>query len=136
MPERYEIVPIGRVRSPFRDPGEAPRQGREAAVESIIEVEPAYLEALEGVDQWERLMVVCWLHRADRGRLKVHPRMNPKNPLTGVFATRSPSRPNPLAIYTADLLEVRGTALRVRGLDALDGTPVVDIRPHISRLDE
>jgi L-fuculose-phosphate aldolase len=136
MAERYEIVPIGRVRSPFRDPGEAPRQGREAAVEATIEVEPAYLDALEGIDRWKKLLIVCWLHRADRGRLKVRPRLNPDNPLTGVFSTRSPSRPNPLAIYTADLLEVRGTALRVLGLDAVDGTPVVDIRPHISRLDD
>lgn len=136
MKELYSLVPVGRVRSTFVTTGEAPHQGRDEAAEAVIEVEPRYREALEGIERWERLQIVCWLHRADRTALRVHPRSNPDNPLTGVFSTRSPLRPNPLALYTADLLEVRGTALRVRGVDAIDGTPVVDIRPHIPRLDD
>ncbi len=135
MSDSFPLVPVGRVRSPWATPAEAPHQGRERGAESVIEVDPAFADALDGVEGLERLIVVCWLHLAARDRLKVHPRGDPRNPLTGVFATRSPLRPNPLSVCTVELLERRGTTLRVRGLDAVDGTPVVDIRPYAPRLD-
>lgn len=136
MGETFTVVPVGRVRSPVTSPREAPHQGRDAGTEVFIDVDPAYAEALEGVREGGKLIVVCWLHLAERGRLKVHPRGDPARPLTGVFATRSPLRPNPLALYTVELLERRGATLRVRGVDAVDGTPVLDIRPHAPRLDD
>jgi L-fuculose-phosphate aldolase len=134
--ESYPVVPIGTVRSAVTDPGDSPRQGRDTGMEAILEIDPAYTEALSGIGENRRLLVICWLHLAERGRLKVHPRGDPANPARGVFATRSPLRPNSFAIYTVDLLDVRGTSLRVRGIDAVDGTPVLDIRPHRSRLDD
>jgi L-fuculose-phosphate aldolase len=133
--ESYSVVPIGKVRSALTDPADAPRQGRDTGTEATLEIDPAYAEALSGIEENERLLVVCWLHLAGRGRLKVNPRGDPASPARGVFATRSPLRPNPFAIYTVELLEVRGTSLRVRGVDAVDGTPVLDIRPHRPSLD-
>lgn len=132
----YRVVPIGFVRSPFTSPGDAPPQGRDADAECLIEVLDAYGEALEGLSSRERIQVVCWLDRAARDALRVRPRGDPAAPLTGVFATRTPHRPNPIAVYVARLLEVRGTVLRVSGLDALDRTPVLDLKPHVPRLDE
>ena len=131
----YELVPIGRVRSPVASVEEAPRQGRDAGTVAEVQILPQYAEALAGIERWARVRVTCWLHRASRDVLGVHPRGDPSSPLTGVFATRSPSRPNPLAVYTVDLLERRDTTLVVAGIDAVDGTPVVDIRPHVPRLD-
>lgn len=136
MDESYHLVPIGHVRSAVTEPGEGPRQGREAGTEVTVEVLPAYREALDGLAGGRQVVVVCWMHRARRDLLKVRPRGDASRPLTGVFTTRSPHRPNPLAVYTADLLEVSDTALRLRGVDAVDGTPVVDLRPHIHRLDD
>lgn len=134
--EGFQVVPIGVVRSPYRNPEEAPSQGREGAVEATIEIDGAYRQGLEGLEGRDRVVVVCWLDRAPRDVLRVRPRRDPTAPLTGVFATRSPARPNPLAVYVARLLEVRGGTLRVTGLDALDGTPVVDLKPFVARLDE
>ena len=130
------LFPVGRIRSSIGKPDDAPHQGREAGIEAAVEILPEYEEALEGIEGCRRIVIVCWLHLAGRSTLKVHPRGDPGKPLTGVFATRSPLRPNPLAIYTAELLEVRGTTLLVRGVDAVDGTPVIDIRPHAPRLDD
>ncbi len=134
--DRILVTPIGYVRSSLKDPGESPRQGRDAATQADIEILPGFEEALRGIEEWSQLQVTCWLHLAPRGILKVHPKGQRNRPLTGVFATRSPARPNPLGVYTADLLEVRGRTLRIRGIDAVDGTPVLDIKPHIHRLDD
>lgn len=101
-----------------------------------IEILPSYRDAMEGIGQWSKLLVVCWMHLADRETLTVHPRGDIKAPITGVFGTRSPARPNPLAVYTVDLLAVNGEVLEVMGMDAVDGTPVLDIKPHIHRLDD
>ncbi len=128
--------PVGYVRSALRDPAQAPRQGREAGSVAEIEILPEYRDALDGLELRERVLVVCWLHRARRDLLRVVPRGDPALPGRGVFATRSPNRPNPLAVYTADLLGVPGARLQVRGLDAVDGTPVLDVRPHVARLDD
>jgi L-fuculose-phosphate aldolase len=132
----YRLVPVGYIRSPIKNREDAPRQGRDVGVEVSVDVLPDYRSALEGLERWPQIQVVCWMHLAPRDVLQVVPKGDPSLPLTGVFATRSPTRPNPFAIYTVDLLEVSCTGLQVRGVDAVDGTPVVDIRPHIHRLDD
>ena len=129
------LRPIGIVHSPLRDPADAPRQGREAGIEAEIEVFPQYTVALKGIGERERLLVVCGLHRSRRDLLQVTSRAG-VGPLRGVFATRSPNRPNPLAVYPVELLAVNGNRLLVRGIDAVDGTPVVDLKPRVARLDD
>jgi tRNA-Thr(GGU) m(6)t(6)A37 methyltransferase TsaA len=131
----FNAVPVGYVRSDVTDRLQAHRQGRDDSVDARIEILPRYSEALEGIKQWSQLLVVCWLHLADRETLTVHPKGDVSAPLTGVFGTRSPARPNPAAVYTVDLLAVKGNTLYVRGIDAVDGTPVLDIKPYIHRLD-
>jgi len=134
--DSIKAAPIGYVRSHLIDRSQAPRQGRDAAVEAWIEILPAYREALQGIDRWPQLLIVCWMHLAKRDTRTVHPRGDPRAPLTGVFATRSPARPNPLAVYTVELLSCDGGKLHVRGIDAVEGTPVLDIKPHVHRLDD
>ena len=136
MDEDLTLRPIGRVRSPFKDPSEAPHQGRDSGSEAVVEIDAAYAEALDGIDDCESVVVLCWFHRSRRDLLRVHPRGDEGNPLRGVFATRSPLRPNPVGIYTAKVLERDGTRLKLLGIDAVDGTPVIDIKPHVHRLDD
>ena len=136
MGESFSVFPVGTVRSTLTRPEDAPRQGRAAGTEAVLEIDPACEEGLAGIGDNERLIVICWLHLAARDRLRVHPRGDGSSPERGVFATRSPLRPNPFAVYTVDLLEVDGRRLRVRGIDAVDGTPVLDIRPHRPGLDD
>ena len=132
----YSIVSIGSVRSPFTNLEEAPRQGREAQAEGEILIHPRYAEAVEDLRAGDRLWVLLWFHAARRDVLRVHPRGDRSLPLKGVFSTRSPHRPNPLGLCLVEVLEVEGCRLRVLGLDALDGTPVVDIKPHRTELDD
>ena len=134
--DKFNITPIGYVRSDVTDRVQAPRQGRDASAQAMIEILPQYSDAMEGIGQWAQLQVICWMHLAERDTLAVHPRRDANAPLTGVFSTRSPTRPNPVAVYTVDLLSVKGNTINVRGLDAVDGTPVLDIKPHIHRLDD
>lgn len=151
MEAEFRIVPIGRVRSAVIFPDEAPRQGAPAGTEAEILVAPQYCEGLEGLARrihpaaaaesgglpgGGKIVVICWMHQADRTRLKVHPRGRRDLPPRGVFSTRSPHRPNPLSLHTVELLEIRGNVLRVRGMDAIDGTPVIDIKPHSPGLDD
>ena len=91
--------------------------------------------ALDGIQAGDKLFVLCWFHMAEREVLRIHPRGNPAIPKRGVFATRSPDRPNPIGMCLVDVLSVEGRTLKVRGLDALDGTPVVDLKPYRSYLD-
>jgi L-fuculose-phosphate aldolase len=134
--EEYIVRPIGVVRSVLKDPADAPKQGALTGQEAEIVVDRAYLPALEGFDRGRgKILVICWMHRADRGRLKVHPRDQEHLPERGVFSTRSPHRPNPLSLHTVTLLSIAGNVLRVRGMDAIDGTPVIDIKPHSPELD-
>jgi L-fuculose-phosphate aldolase len=134
--EEYIVRPIGVVRSVLKDPADAPKQGALTGQEAEIVVDRAYLPALEGFDRGRgKILVICWMHRADRGRLKVHPRDQEHLPERGVFSTRSPHRPNPLSLHTVTLLSIAGNVLRVRGMDAIDGTPVIDIKPHSTELD-
>ncbi len=128
MKERIEIEPIGTIRSPIRDRSEAPRQGSEADIEGELVVDEKYIDALEGLKPGLHVVIVYWMHQADRSCLKVHPRGDTTRPLRGVFSTRSPDRPNPIAIDTVEVLKIQGATLTVRGLDAVDGTPLLDIK--------
>ena len=123
------LVPIGRVRSPLTRRSEAPKQGDEGAPDADLEIEPAFLPALDGLSAGREILVLTWLHQARRDVLAVYPRDDLRNPLTGVFATRSPDRPNPVGLHRVELLAIDGPRLRVRGLEAIDGTPVIDIKP-------
>jgi len=134
--EDFIVRPIGAVRSVLKDLADAPKQGALTDQEAEIVVDPAYLPALDGLDRGRRkIIVICWMHRADRGRLKVHPQGREELPERGVFSTRSPHRPNPVSLHTVTLLSIEGNVLRVRGMDAIDGTPVVDIKSHSPELD-
>jgi tRNA-Thr(GGU) m(6)t(6)A37 methyltransferase TsaA len=104
-------------------------QGIEGAPDAWLEVEPWAAEALDGISAGDQLIVITWFHRADRAVLKVHPRSDPRNPLTGVFATRSPDRPNPLGLHPVTVRAIDGRRLRVGPIEAIDGTPVVDLKP-------
>jgi tRNA-Thr(GGU) m(6)t(6)A37 methyltransferase TsaA len=120
---------IGIIRSRLTNRSKAPRQGSEGAPDAWLEVRERFAEALDGIAVGDRIIVVTWLHQARRGVLKVHPRNNQRLPLAGVFATRSPDRPNPLGLHPVTVRRIVGTQLRVGPIEAVDGTPVVDIKP-------
>lgn len=130
--EPYVLRPVGRVRSPLRARRDAPRQGSEGAPDAWLELDPALAPALGGIAAGDALVIVTWLHEAERDVLVVHPRDDPAAPLTGVFATRSPDRPNPLGLHRVTVREVAGTRLRVGPLEAIDGTPVVDVKAALA----
>lgn len=127
----YRIQPIGVVRSELTSLDAAPRQGDEGAPAAWLELANAVAEGLAGVAVGDDLIVLTWLHRAQRDVLQVHPRSDDARPLTGVFATRSPDRPNPIGLHRVTVLEVAGQRLRVAPLEAIDGTPIVDIKPAL-----
>jgi tRNA-Thr(GGU) m(6)t(6)A37 methyltransferase TsaA len=132
----YELTPIGRVESPLTDTESAPMQGHEGAPDAWIAFEPAVLEALDGLAPGQRVIVLSWLDRADRSVLKTHPRSDPNIPLQGVFNTRSPDRPNPIGLHRVTVVSIDGLRLRVRDLEALDGTPIVDVKPPLGGIAE
>ncbi len=125
--EPLKIVPVGYIRK------------NEELQETFIEVLPEFLGAVEGLHEGDWIKLVLWFHESDtparRRVLKVHPYGNPKNPLTGVFATRSPYRPNPVALYTVRIHSIEGNRLYIDWVDAMDGTPVVDIKIFVERYD-
>ena len=123
------LTPVGVVRSPLRDRADAPRQGSEGAPDALIVVESSFAAALDGVQVGDELLVLTWLHEADRRILQVHPRDDGRRPLTGVFATRSSDRPNPIGIHRVTVHAVDDLRLEVGPLEAIDGTPVVDLKP-------
>jgi tRNA-Thr(GGU) m(6)t(6)A37 methyltransferase TsaA len=126
---RMELRPIGRVHSTLSSRKNAPRQPWEGAPEAWIEIDPAYLPALHLLAEGEEIWVLTWLHESRRDTLQVHPGRDPDAPLTGVFATRSPDRPNPIGLHRTRLLRIEdGTRLHVEALEAIDGTPVVDVK--------
>ena len=133
--EEYIVRPIGVVRSALKDPADAPKQGALTGQEAESVVDPLFLPATDGLENRGKIIVLCWMHGADRDRLKVHPRGREDRPERGVFSTRSPHRPNPISLHTVTLLSILGNVLRVRGMDAIDGTPVVDIKSHSPELD-
>ena len=124
----YAVHPIGVVRSELKDPADAPRQGSLGAPAAWIEIRPELVDGLAGIEPGRELVVITWLHRAERDVLQVHPRRDPDRPVRGVFATRAPVRPNPLGIHPVTVLEIDGARLRVEPLEAIDGTPVVDLK--------
>jgi tRNA-Thr(GGU) m(6)t(6)A37 methyltransferase TsaA len=126
--KRYTLHQIGQIRSTLRALEDAPRQGTEGAPDAWLEVDPTFSRALLGIAPGDEVVIVTWLHLGDRDVLQVHPRGDPKNPLAGVFATRSPHRPNPLGLHRVMVREIAGTRLRVGPIEAIDGTPVVDIK--------
>jgi tRNA-Thr(GGU) m(6)t(6)A37 methyltransferase TsaA len=127
---RYSLRPVGFVRSRLTSREEAPKQGSDGAPEAWVDIDPAFAEALDGIAVGQEVVLVTWLHQGRRDVLQVHPRDNPENPLKGVFATRSPDRPNPIGLHRVRVLEIaESVRLRVEPLEALDGTPVVDIKP-------
>jgi len=129
----FEIRPIGYVRSPYKEKRDAPRQGRLSDAVSEIVIDDQYIVGLEDVEKRSHLIILSWFDRADRTLLRATP---PHEKIEhGVFATRSPNRPNPVAFSVVDLLGRDRNVLRVRGLDALDGTPVVDIKPYSPDID-
>jgi tRNA-Thr(GGU) m(6)t(6)A37 methyltransferase TsaA len=127
--EEYSLHPIGHIRSTLRALGAAPRQGSEGAPDAWFEVDPTFARALSGIVAGDQVIVITWLDRADRAVLEVHPRGDPKIPLAGVFATRSPHRPNPLGLHRVIVREMSGTRLRIGPIEAIGGTPVVDVKP-------
>ncbi len=120
---------VGVIRSLITNRREAPKQGNEGAPDAWLEVHGWAKDGLLGIAAGDSLIVITWLHQGRRNTFQVHPRGNPDNPLTGVFATRSPDRPNPLGLHPVTVHEIEGTRLRVGPMEAIDGTPVVDIKP-------
>jgi len=127
-----EVQPIGRVDSPLTDPAAAPKQGEEGAPDAWLAFEPAIRAGLAHIRPGDRVIVLTWLDRADRDVLEVHPRDDPSNPLRGVFSTRSADRPNPIGLHEVEVLAIDGDRIRVSGIEAVHGTPIVDLKPVIS----
>lgn len=123
------LRPVGIIRSALKARSEAPKQGSEGAPDAWLEVHDWAAEALHGLAAGDEIIVITWFHQADRDVFQVHPRSDPRNPLTGVFATRSPDRPNPLGLHPVTVHAIEGTRLRIGPIEAIDGTPVVDIKP-------
>jgi len=130
---RISLRPIGIIRSTLEDRSRAPRQGSEGAPDAWLDVQPWASRALRGVAIGDQLIVITWLHRGRRDVLEVHPRGDRRRRLAGVFATRSPDRPNPLGLHPVTVRAMFGNRLRVGPIEAIDGTPVVDIKPVIGR---
>ena len=127
-----ELRPVGRVESPLTDPASAPKQGDEGAPDAWLVFEDEVLEALNGVRAGDEVILLTWLDRARRDVLRVHPRGDASRAPQGVFSTRSPHRPNPIGLHRVEVASIEGRRVRVRGLEAVDGTPIVDVKPVLS----
>ena len=128
MSELFEIRPIGTVRSPLRDRDSAPLQADEGAPAAWLVFDASVDEALKDLGPGDQVVLLTWLDRADREVLAVHPRSDPRNPLTGVFNTRSPDRPNPIGLHRVTVTAREGNRVEVRALEAIDGTPIIDVK--------
>jgi tRNA-Thr(GGU) m(6)t(6)A37 methyltransferase TsaA len=126
------ITPIGWVESPLTDLASAPNQGDEGAPDAWLVFEPAVLEALDGIRPGDEVIVLTWLDRARRDVLRVRPRGDLSRPEQGVFSTRSPDRPNPIGLHRVEITSIEGGRVHVRNLEALDRTPIVDVKPVLS----
>jgi tRNA-Thr(GGU) m(6)t(6)A37 methyltransferase TsaA len=130
----FELRPIGHVESSLVERGEAPKQGDEGSPEAWLVFEPGVLQGLSDLRPGTDVLVLTWLHLADRAVLRVHPRSDPANPEEGVFSTRSPDRPNPIGLHRVSIVAMEDAGrVRVRNLEALDGTPIVDVKPVLDR---
>jgi tRNA-Thr(GGU) m(6)t(6)A37 methyltransferase TsaA len=133
MTDTYTLQPIGIIRSDLTNLANAPRQGDEGAPDAWIEIAPDFAQAMRGLAVGDAVIILTWFHRSDRSVLQTHPRNIVTNPLTGVFATRSPDRPNPIGLHRVTILEIDGNRLKVGPIEAIDGTPVVDIKPVLAQ---
>lgn len=131
----YLIEPIGFIRSPIKRRKDAPHFYTEGASNALLELESKYRVGLDRMKAGDDIIVITWLHRAQRNVLRVHPRGDRRRSITGVFLTRSPDRPNPLGLHRAKVLAMNGTSLLIGPIEAIDGTPVVDIKPVVEESD-
>ena len=132
--QHFQLKSIGIVHSDLKDVRDCPHQEREGAPGAWIEIEPQYADALNGLAAGDEILVFTWMHLADRSRLRVHPKGNRENPMKGVFATRSPHRPNPIGLHRTRITAMEPPSrIKVAFLEAIDGTPVVDIKSVISK---
>ncbi len=134
--DKYVLEPIGIIRSDLTDLANAPLQGDEGGYETWLEFAPQVVPGLVGIKVGDPLIILTWLHRAHRVVLQVHPRGRLDAPVTGVFATRSPDRPNPIGLHLVTVLQIAGPRLRVAPLEAIDGTPIIDLKPVLTRLQD
>lgn len=129
MEASYSVHPIGRVASPLREPVDAPKQGSEVTHDAWVVLDESVREGIRDIEVGSELVVLTWLHLARRDVLVAHPRGEVDVPERGVFSTRSPHRPNPVGLHRVTVAAVEGTRIRVRNLEAVDGTPVLDLKP-------
>jgi tRNA-Thr(GGU) m(6)t(6)A37 methyltransferase TsaA len=128
------VRPIGWVHSPLQRRADAPKQGHEGAPNALLRIEAAFLPGLDGIRAGQDILILTWLHEAQRDVLAVHPRDDHTQPLRGVFATRSSDRPNPIGLHRVRVLAIeRDGSVHVQGLEAIDGTPVIDIKPVLDQ---
>jgi tRNA-Thr(GGU) m(6)t(6)A37 methyltransferase TsaA len=130
----YEVRPVARVESPLKDRTTAPRQGDEGAPPARVVFAPEFHPAAADLRPGDRLVLLTWLHEADRGVQAVHPRSDPARPREGVFSTRSPDLPNPIGLHTVTVTAAENGTLTVTGLEAIDGTPVLDVKPVLGEV--
>lgn len=135
MNDGYLLSPVGWVESPLTDRATAPKQGDEGAPIARIRLRAEMIDAAAGLQAGAEVLVLTWLHRANRAALVVYPRSDVARPPTGVFATRSPDRPNPIGLHRVTVIDLDGPVLTVRNLEAIDGTPVIDVKPVLGSLD-
>jgi len=133
MTAEFVLHRIGVVRSPVTDRKNAPRQGYEGAPEASVEVDAEFMRGLDGIRPGDHVVLLTWLHEGKRDVLEVRPRKDARNPMTGVFATRSPDRPNPIGLHRVTVTRIAGARIDVRPLEVIDGTPVVDIKPVLDQ---
>ena len=131
----YEVTAIGRVESRLLDLADAPRQGDEGAPAAWLVFEPRLLDGLSGLKVGDRIIVICWLHRARRDVLRTYPRGDTNAPEVGVFGLRSPDRPNPIGLHPVEILAISGHRVLVSNLEAIDGTPILDVKPVLGSIE-
>jgi tRNA-Thr(GGU) m(6)t(6)A37 methyltransferase TsaA len=132
----FTIRPIGRVQSRLISTADAPRQGDEGAPDAYLVLHPEVQAGLDGIVVGDEIIILTWLHEADRNVLRVHPRGDLSRPEAGVFSTRAPSRPNPIGLHRVRVLDIDGVRVHVSALEAIDGTPVIDLKPTLSSIEE
>jgi tRNA-Thr(GGU) m(6)t(6)A37 methyltransferase TsaA len=131
-----QLVSVGVVESSLTELAAAPRQGDEGAPDAWLVFDEQFAPALDGIAPGDDVLLLTWLHQADRDVLRVHPRSDSARPVQGVFATRSPDRPNPLGLHRVTVRSVEGLRVRVSALEAVDGTPIVDVKPPLTDIGE